>query len=627
MAKELLKNSNMIIAVEKVTRAGATTNLIKEAVNAKRKIVFCSPTHKIGEDTVKQSVSLSQRKDARILYLKGNEKICLKLNERLTRNLRLKKMKWHMLPQKCAECQYNLNPECPLQEILLTQDWDILVITYQKLKALVNSQEHSEISAAIISKLFSADIMIVDEYTQGLLGLTPTVELSWQEQDKLFKLFLDDWSSALVPLLEFNFDILEEAFKLQKGKYQVLANPLSAEILQSLKENARFLWNKLTHLTGKGYDTEFLQELYSIAFSPRFFLHRNRKDQISLKPLEPLTEGISFVNDFVDSFTAQGKLSFLVDSHLPDLKLHDLFKSKFTKVFWGDPNDTNSYIAYFCDSKSLTFHSLRFPETQEYLQNTIKEICTYHLSRHEKSLNDVLIVCMNKAMQRYVKQWKNQGLIPDIPDDNITYYRSKLTRGVPFYGTVQIMLCGPYIPLAAYYHKTQLGDGETAKMKAWDYAFRKSSMVSDYINASTRVKDPEGKRDSYIYCLGMTKQQVDGFLDITCEMYHNGSAKPPFIIAPLTTGMTAERFVAATRLFECRSIIAEPRTDISYLLRLSQVKDYYLRKGETDPVPFKRIFRATAKQASEVFKRNENWLKKANIIIKRHQNGGQSLVL
>ena len=285
MAKELLKNSNMIIAVEKVTRAGATTNLIKEAVNAKRKIVFCSPTHKIGEDTVKQSVSLSQRKDARILYLKGNEKICLKLNERLTRNLRLKKMKWHMLPQKCAECQYNLNPECPLQEILLTQDWDILVITYQKLKALVNSQEHSEISAAIISKLFSADIMIVDEYTQGLLGLTPTVELSWQEQDKLFKLFLDDWSSALVPLLEFNFDILEEAFKLQKGKYQVLANPLSAEILQSLKENARFLWNKLTHLTGKGYDTEFLQELYSIAFSPRFFLHRNRKDQISLKPL------------------------------------------------------------------------------------------------------------------------------------------------------------------------------------------------------------------------------------------------------------------------------------------------------------------------------------------------------
>ena len=92
-------------------------------------------------------------------------------------------------------------------------------------------------------------------------------------------------------------------------------------------------------------------------------------------------------------------------------------------------------------------------------------------------------------MQNYVKQWKNQGLIPQMPDDNITYYRSKLTRGVPFNGAVQIMLCGPYIPLAAYYHKTKVDEGET-DLNAWDYAFRKSSMVSDYINSSTRVKDP-----------------------------------------------------------------------------------------------------------------------------------------
>ena len=156
-----------------------------------------------------------------------------------------------MLPQKCSECNYNGNPDCPLQRILLSHDWDVLVITYQKVKALVNSQEHSEVSANIISKLLSADVMIVDEYTQGLLGLTPTVELSWQEQDKLVNLFMNDWSTVLVPLLELNLGLLENALHLQKGQWQALENPLSVETLQSLRENARPLWNKLTNFNWK----------------------------------------------------------------------------------------------------------------------------------------------------------------------------------------------------------------------------------------------------------------------------------------------------------------------------------------------------------------------------------------
>jgi hypothetical protein len=626
MAKALLEGRNHIIAVEKVTRAGATTSLIKEAVNAKMKVVFCAPTHKIGEDTVKQAVNFSQRKDARILYVKSNGEMCSKLSIMLGRNPRLRKMKWLMLPEKCTECEFN-NPECELQNILLSENWDIIVITYQKLKALINSKEHSETSEILLSKLSGADVMIVDEYTQGLLGLTPSLELRLEEQDRLSNLFLETWSDVLVPLLEINMEILEVGLELKRGEGKAVENPLSEATLNFLRVNSRGLWNKLMNLTGRGYDTEFLQGLSGIVFSRKFFIYKNVKDHVALRPLEPLEEGLSFINNFVDNFASKGKLSLLVDSHLPDINLEELFGSPFAKVSWGDPNNTNSYIGYFCDTKTLNFHSFRFPSTQRYFQQTITAICDYHKTKSAKGLSEVLIVCMNKAMQSYVIQWKNAGLIPDIPNDNITYYRSKLTRGIPFDGKVQILLCGPYIPLAAYYHKTKLTEGEISNAEAWDYAFRKSSMGSDFINASTRVKDPEGRRDSFIYCLGMTKQEVESFLDVKCEMYHNGTAQPPFIISSLTTGIKGDDFIQATSLFEDRKETANPRIDIPFLIKLQKAKKYYLSKGQTEPVPLSQIFRDKTAEAVVVFNKNETWLNKSGIGLKTHSTGGLSLVI
>jgi hypothetical protein len=628
MARILLGLKNQIVAVEKVTRAGATTSLIIQAVNDHKKVAFFAPTHKIGEDTVKKAIALSQRKDANVLYIKANSVICKSLSIALAKNKRLQKVKWLMLPQKCSQCKYHKNPECELQRILLSENWDILVVTYHKLKALVFSEIHSETSQQLMAKITSADVGIFDEYTQGLLCLTPSVEISYKDSGNLSTLLWDTWSTILAPLLEFNVQAFMAGQSLKEGEGKQFDNPLSETDLQTLQGNFRGIWNKVINLTGKGYDTEFLQKLTQIACCEKLFIHKSAKGAITLKPLEPLEEGLSFINSFADNFANQGKQSILIDSHLPDFNLQEHFTAPLQKYPWGDPNNTNSWTAYFCDSRAYNYHSLHFQSTQEHLQTTITDICNYHSKGDESQLKDTLIVCMNILMANFVKKWKADGLIPKVPDDNITWYRSKLARGVKVEGNVQIMLCGPYIPLAAYHHKVMLAQsGGMGKAKAWDYAFRKSNMVSEFINSSARVKDPEGKRDSYIYCLGMTKQEVESFLDVKCNMYHNGSAQPPFIISPLTTGMKSADFLLATKIFEGRNEIAEPRTDLPFLMKLLKAKQYYVSKGQTEPVPLFQIFRDKTTDACRVFEKNEAWLKKAGLCIKTHNTGGKSIVI
>ncbi len=626
MAKTLLGLKNQIVVVEKVTRAGVTTSLIKHAVDDYKKVAFFAPTHKIGEDTVKKAIALSQRKDANVLYIKANGVICKSLSDVLSKNKRLKKVKWLMLPQKCSRCKYHKNAECELQRILLSENWDILVVTYHKLKALVFSETNSETSQQLMAKITSADVGIFDEYTQGLLGLTPSVEISDEYSDRLSTLLLDEWNTILAPLLEFNVQAIMAGQSLKKGEGKRFENPLSEIQLQTHRGNFRGIWNKVINLTGKGCDTEFLQKLTQISCYEKLFIHKSAKGVITIKPLEPLEEGLSFINCFADNFTNQGKLSILVDSHLPDFNLQEHFTAQVQKFPWGDPNNTNLQTAYFCDSRAYNYQSLHFPSTQKRLQKTITDICKYHCKGEDLQLKDILIVCMNISMANFVKKWKADGVIPKVPDDNITWYRSKLTRGVKVEGNVQIMLCGPFIPLVAYHHKVMLAQSVGIdKAKAWDYAFRKSNMVSEFINASTRVKDPEGKRDSFIYCLGMTKQAVESFLDINCDMYHNASAQPPFIISSLTTGATSDDFITAAKLFEGRNEIAEPRRHIPYLMKLIKANLHFKTKGCTE-VPLYQIFRDKTVEAVDAIEKNRAFIKKLGISIKTCNNGGLSII-
>jgi nitrate reductase NapAB chaperone NapD len=413
---------------------------------------------------------------------------------------------------------------------------------------------------------------------------------------------------------------------LRTGSGEQFSNPLSEEQMFILKDNFSGIWKRITDLTSKGYDTEFIQDLAPVACYTQLFIHKDRKGNITLRPLEPIEEGLSFINKFVDEYTETGRLSILVDSHLPDFKLEGYFKSKLEYFPWGDPNDTNSHIAYFCDSKTFYFETMQYSKAQKYLQNAITEICTFHAKGNDENLKGILIVCMNTTFANEVRKWRAQGLIPNIPDENITWYRSTMTRGVRFDGTVQIMVGGPYIPVVAYHHKFMVKPDKTNSASAWDYAFRKSNMVSEEVNASTRVKDPEGKRDSFIYCLGITETNTKSLLDWNGHIYTSGVAKRPYVFGCLTTGAGVQNMLEATELFQNRHLINDAQKHIPYLTKLLRANEYYKTQGQLETIALSQIFRDKTAEAYDAIEKNITLIENLGIHIKTRNNGGLSMV-
>jgi hypothetical protein len=607
LATEVLSKKDCVVPILKVARAGATTSLIKQAVESHKKVVIFEPTHKIGESTVQDAILYSKNKDARILQILKNTDVCKKLQIECEKKIKLKNMKWLLRPVDCEKCELFNDPSCELQRILNCSDWNVLVVTYQKLKALTLSKEYSKVSQALLQKFSTADVIIFDEYTSGLLGLTPTVELSDKKYESLLNVILDGYDEWWEKVLQVSYEALEFGKKLSAGRCDKFCNPLADEDLLKLNNSFTGMWNKVKRLTAKGIDTEFLQEMLQLVCCKELFIHKDRKQHITLKPIEPLEKELSFINAFADEFALQGELSILVDSHLPEFDLQKHFKCKVELFMWGDPNNTNDKIAYFCDSRKIGEEDVYHEKTRRYLQESINEICNLH-----KNAGRLLIVCLNKAMAEEVESWQKQGAISNV---NVTWYRSVLTKGVQAEGNVQIMIGAPYIPLASYYHKVAKDTG-VDKATAWNHAFRNSNMHAEFVNASSRVKDPLGIYQSYVYCLGITRFEVMQFLDLYGSLYDSEEVKRPTVVAYAKTGVDPKMWVDMTKLDQRRSEISDVECSMPYILELTRV--FTKTAGK---VRLQQVFRRKAGEAKDAFLKNTKFLMSIDIYIERHGRG------
>jgi hypothetical protein len=610
LATEVLSKKERVVPILKVARAGATTSLIKQAVESHKKVVIFEPTHKIGESTVHDAILYSKNKDARILQILKNTDVCKKLQIECEKKIRLKNMKWLLRPVDCEKCELFNDSSCELQRILNCSDWDVMVVTYQKLKALTLSKEYSKVSQALLQKLSTADVIIFDEYTSGLLGLTPTVELSDKKYESLLNVIFDGYDEWWEKVLQISFDSLEFGKKLDAGRCDKFCNSLSEEDLLQLNNNFTAMWNKVKRLTAKGIDTDFLQDMLQLVCCKELLVHKDRKQHITLKPIEPFEKELSFINAFADDFAMQGKLSILVDAHLPEFDLQKHFTSKVEPFLWGDPNNTNFNLAYFCDSRKISEEDLYHEKTRKYLQESINVICNLH-----KAAGRILVVCLNKAMAGEVENWQKQGAIPDV---KVTWYRSVLTKGVQAEGYVQIMMGAPYIPLASYYHKVAQQAG-VDKATAWNQAFRNSNMHAEFVNASSRVKDPLGVYQSYVYCLGITRFEVMQFLDLYGQLYESDEVKRPTIVTYAKTGIDPKMWVDMTKFFQRRSEIFDSEQSLPFILELTRV--FTKTNGK---VRLQQAFRTESSEAKEAFLKNTEFLMSIDIYIEKH---GRGLVL
>ena len=202
------------LMIYKSFRVGVTTSSCIASIDRHEKLLIVETRNSIGDSTIVEEIQ-KKRPEARIVFVKAN-RFCIK-NVRLSNEYPdLKKLKLRTLPQGCGEeCEDFKN--CDVMKILRYEDIDIIVITVDKLVALMlssgiakkskkdNEDEEPPITSKILSKLFIAKTVIFDEahWMQSVMPESITVAIKKDEKfidvDKYakYKPVLDDFYISL----------------------------------------------------------------------------------------------------------------------------------------------------------------------------------------------------------------------------------------------------------------------------------------------------------------------------------------------------------------------------------------------------------------------------------------------
>jgi len=584
-ANDILRNyRGKVLAIVKATRAGATFSLLKRACELKQKTVIVAPYIEIFNKTVNEVGDSLPSIEPRIARISKNEEICVKVGKRIEENPNLKNLAFHLRPS-CTNCEYNDPDLCNMQRIL-AREWDILGLTYAKLRILCMSTSRNNL--VLLRKIKATDNLILDEFVTGIITTSPTVPVKnpssyIDNEADLFSGKLDGpISDAEFRLREktWDFAFFAQAFgeKIQEGKYELFKNPLSEDDRSCFRNEFVECWKVVAKLTADEKNTALLQKLLSIISAENFMI-RKKDNAVSITPIENLEDrafrGSAYLNKFVTEYTGTNKLVALVDACLPDLDLADMLGIPVEKYFWGDPLNTNKYQLVICDTSKIgLFEFFRDVKCKKKLMQLIELACRIH------KRPSILVVTLNKRMAAQVLEWEKTGQIPKV---DVTYYRSEFSRGIviDLRHRILILIGAPYLPKVAYLAETY----NTDKLAA----FRKSDVKSAFINLIGRVKDPKGIRKSVVYAAGITGREIRAFVK-------QEGIVSPLISEFLVTGADAldfeivgNSFLHADELTQKWNDLEKDLPVLARILRACRLKDRSLTLSEILPDNVERI--------------------------------------
>jgi hypothetical protein len=578
MAEDILTNGKgKVITVRKATRAGATFSLLKRAFELGQKSVIVAPYRKIFDETVNdvaQSFPTGQR--PKVLRITANKEMCAKVREKITKYPALDEFPFQRRP-KCESCEFNDPETCLLQEALVSDDWNIIGITYAKLKAIC--QRSSEIAKTFIEKISSSDNLILDEFTTGILTTTPSVEIKdpynallhvFNSEERMFDIktsFLEGqfWGGLNL----FAIYTKTEADKLKLGEHSFAENFVTSDVEDFFEKNALKCWDIIERLAIEGIDTKLLRQIMQVIASKKLVIIKSTKGIVTVQPVEDINErairGYDYLREFLKNYVSEEKVVTLVDACLPDLDFEALLGLKVTNFLWGDPLSTNKSQLIICDTRKIgATEFFRNTKLQDEIKNTV------NLETKLQGEKTVAIVALNKRIHRQIENvWVKKGEIPAVFE---TYYRSEYSRGFtidPNHRSL-VLVGAPYLPKVAYLAETFGTDLLTA--------FQMSDMKSAFINVIGRVKDPRGEQKSVVFATGITASEVRAFVT-------QAGLTAPLIAEFPVKGADSFDFVLLAQLFrhseELSSKWVDLERDLPLLVRILRLCD---KKGKNLPV-------------------------------------------
>lgn len=460
-----------------------------------KKVLYISPTHNIIKKTLDK---VCADEAAHILP----NCFCFKWQKLVKQDSFLKQLPLPL--SDCEKCRSLYS--CPVTEVM-AGDAKVTAMTYRKLEALMLS--HSDIARQILERLDDVDLVILDE--------AHTISLPSVVRVEAFK-------QVVIP---FEFKTLNKILDKWREQNEEYEN----EIEGIKKEGNQGHWIK--HLSRRVYNEDNLNfQILSTAWNELVELARKRKeinlpdsDIIALRDIIGLMSGSFIAITYLKEhdreegtvhlagnywITIRALMEFLAQrvKHATHLFVSGTLVEPYPEFFAGlsgkdvanvtfpDIRNTNSKMLIYPDTWRLS--SQNFHKNLDRIMSRICELSEKHADK------EVYIIAPSARKAEILKEKLKDGA--GERKLSVDYYRSDQTIGVENLSRVCIAIGLAEVPSNTYDHMAR---GEEEEDRWVDsQQLRAQAVQAATWQAWSRVKDPEGKEESIIYCMGTRAELI-----------------------------------------------------------------------------------------------------------------------
>jgi hypothetical protein len=479
--------------VHKSTRSGFTLSAVFAAKEAGKRILCLAPTHRILNETIKKELPDITESVLPNCY-------CLKLQDMVKEDKFLAKLPLP-LPncEKCSDKYF-----CPVTQIL-GSDRQIITITYKKLEAVMLSK--SSIAKEICQKLSSADIVLLDE--AHTISLPTVVRVPAFHRVEIPPRF-PTLSRIVFKFEDLNDEINEEIAEIKldgdKGHWN---RHLSRLVPNEDSPNFKLLVASMEELVGLAQSRHMLGISDEEVLIVRDIISLMSGQWIAITYLMENEEGkvyltgnywisIIALKEFLSSYVPNATHIYASGTMLEPYPgfFSELSGKEVQDVIFPDLRNTNSKMNIYPDTWGLGARN--FNQKFDQIVGQIVEIFDKHPTER------IYIVAPNARKADKLSDRLNEVLGKRAY--GVDYYRSDKTLGVKNEARICIAVGMAEVPSNTYDHQAR---GKTEDDRWMDsQRLRLESVLAATWQTWSRVKDPEGKQESRVYCIGVRADQI-----------------------------------------------------------------------------------------------------------------------
>jgi len=539
---ELIK-SNKRYFLRKTTRSGTTTATIIQSLRLGKKMLMIAPTKRIYDKTLKEALEIGLEggwfNTLQPLHYRigSNLEICEKISEykeiadifpfflksqcsKCDLSGLTEKWKYNKLDQELElEIKRTGKPKCYFQKVLNELDaFNIIYLSTQKFKVLINASKHSKEARKILNELISwCDLIFFDECYHLL-------SVNFKEME----LFIDDGKNKIDNLLEAKLTIEKlqdihtesgflEDFKFFIENLQRKVNNLLTTTQSTSKEiseraygilkvdNADFVkwYSMMINYFKKTNDINIKQLVnlfLSISAKKIYIQQRISFDgirRIVLASVDDIPMMTNWINQLDKPF-------LLTDAIKPPVDLNKLF-SGLKEVNINDPMKTaKSQTVVVCQ---------QYDPFYKGLENGREELIKFLKKWAVKK--EVFLVTQNIRYTQYVKDILKDERLDSVRDNIkiITYHRNELTIGVKSNLRRTLCIGSSFIPRHSYDYIAKIYKNlgyfsEKYDVQSISNVLENHEARQTFFQTISRTKDPFGKVKNEVFVFGMKGQVI-----------------------------------------------------------------------------------------------------------------------